>query len=440
MLRRDFIKSSAFAASTLAVPLPFTFPTEEKINLAILGTGWWGTDILLQTALAHGQYEIVGLCDVNEVALNNAANVVVQAGGKKPQLFSSYQEMYDLPGLQAVAIATPTHWHALHFIDACKKELHVFLEKPISYDIREGQAMLEAQQEANNVVQVDFPRVMVDTNEQVKAYIQSGEAGEIYQVQANINNPEGKLVEKEIPNTLDFDTFCGPAPMSPYLCGPNANTPNWRGQHAFSRGIMADWGIHYIHNIRRVLDLALPNSVSAIGGITRNFTSDNPDHLEVTFDFNGLPVQWSHKSWGFTSPMPEHNIGVYYFGDKATIFAGDLGWEVFPAGGGEKISHGNVRFNPGTPENFPIYAKMMTDLFTEFAEGIRQQSNQGISNTLEEAQKTTSCIIYGDMAYRTKSSLDIDSSTMNIKNNKEAQAMLIRAYRTPYQHPYESRS
>jgi predicted dehydrogenase len=258
------------------------------------------------------------------------------------------------------------------------------------------------------------------------------------QVQANINSGGGSLIEKEIPSTFDFETFCGPAPMTKFLCAPNGNKPNWRGQHDFSRGLMFDWGIHYIHNVRKVLDLSLPHSVSAIGGTTRNFTIDNPDHLDVRFEFDGLPVYWSHKEWGFTSPTPDTNIGVFYYGEKATIFEGDLGWEVYPADGSEKIAHGDVRFRPNDPGNWDIYVKMMVDLFTEFAEGVRNNSNAKITNTLEEAQKTTSCVIYGDLAFRTKSNVEIDASTMNIENNTAAKSMLIRDYRAPYQHPYKS--
>jgi predicted dehydrogenase len=433
MLRRDFIKSGTLAAGAFIAPLPL-FAAEAKIKLAILGTGWWGTDFLLPSVLQCGQFEVVGLCDVNTVALKKAYDHVVKGGGKAPELFADYRKMYEMPGLQAVVISTPTHWHALQFIAACNKGLHVFLEKPISYDIREGQAMLAAYRKANNVVQVDFPRMMVDTNSQVKAFLESGEAGKIVQVQANINNPDGVVVEKEVPKTIDFETFCGPAPRTKFLCSEEGNTPMWRAQHVFSRGIMADWGIHYIHNIRHVLKLGLPNSVSAIGGTVRNVTHDNPDQLDVRMDFAGLPVSWSHKSWGFTAPNPENNIGVYYFGEKATVFAGDLGWEVYPASGTKKVN-GSILFEPGKPENGPIYGKMFLDLFNEFAEGIRKRSNAGITNTLEEAQKTTSCVNYGDMAYRTKANLEIDPSTMDITNNKEARALLKREYRAPYKHP-----
>ena len=435
MIRREFLKSSALAAGTIFTPHSL-FSNDEKIKLAILGTGWWGTDYLLGHALISEQFNIVALCDVNSLNLENAANRVMEFGGNKPKLFSSYQEMYEMSELEAVAIATPTYWHALQFIDACKKGLHVFLEKPISYDIREGQAMMEAHKKANNVVQVDFPRMMANINDQVKSYIDSGEAGKILQVQANIHNPEGALVEKPIPDTMDYDSFCGPAPKLPYLCNLNTDHPNWRGQHDFSRGIMVDWGIHYLHNIRNVMGLGLPDKVSAFGGTVKNHTTDNPDHLDVRYDFNGLPVHWSHKTWGYTSPTPDNVIGIYYYGEKATIFAGDTGWEIYPAGGGEKISHGSVAFNPVSPASKENHSKIMVNLFNEFANGVRNRSNQGITNRLNEAQKTTSMVIYGDMAFRVKSELKIDASTMNITNNQQASDLLKREYRPPYQHPF----
>ena len=435
MNRRDFVKSATLLSTSLILPFPFN-GAENKIKIAIVGTGWWGTDVLLPGLLTTENFEVIGLCDVDSVALQNAAGKVVESGNKKPELFSDYREMYKLSGLQAVVISTPTHWHPLQFIDACKAGLHVFLEKPICYDIREGQAMLEAQQKANNVVQVDFPRVMVDINDQVKSFIQSGEAGKIIQAHANINNNEGVLVEKPIPETIDFNQFCGPAPRNRYMCSANGTKPVWRGQHDFSRGILMDWGIHYIHNIRKIMDLDLPDYTSAIGGIAGNIAVENPNFLEVQFNFGGLPVNWSHKTWGFTATNPAHNIGITLFGEKGTIFSGDLGWEFYPKGGKGKIAHGDVRFRPGADENIDIYSKMFVDLFNEFAEGIRNNSNKGITNTLQDAFKTTSTVIYGDLSYLVKSGINIDKSTMNISNNDKAQSMLKRDYRAPYQHPY----
>lgn len=438
MDRRNFLRSGAILSSAFVLPLPLSAKSEDRVKLAILGTGWWGTEVILKTAISSGLYDIVGLCDVHAPSLEAAAKVVTDNGDQKPELFSSYREMYEMEGLEAVAIATPTHWHALQFIDACEAGLHVFLEKPISYDIREGQAMVKAHQKAGNVVIVDFPRTMVDNNAEVRKYIESGAAGKILQVETHINNYDANLQEKPVPEGMDFETFCGPAPMIKYLCTENGQKPNWRGIYDINRGILMDWGIHYVHNVRKILGLGLPDSVSAIGGRTRNFTQENPDHLTVKFDFGELPVYWNHKSWGFTNPTPDHNIGIYFYGEKATIFTGDLGWEVYPAGGKEKITHGDIRFRPNDPDKIGVYMKMFDDMHKEFTNGIRNKSNDGITNKLTDAQLTTSSVIYADLAYRVKSGLEIDAQTFGIRNHKAASKMLLRKYRAPYKHPFLS--
>src|SRR5688572_25109532 len=122
MNRRSFIKSGVLAAGSFSLPLT-TIGQQNKLRLAILGTGNWGREVVLKSALASGQFEIVALCDVNTEALNIAADMVVKSGASKPRLFSSYTEMFALHGVEAVAIVTPTHWHALQFIEACKKNL-----------------------------------------------------------------------------------------------------------------------------------------------------------------------------------------------------------------------------------------------------------------------------------------------------------------------------
>jgi len=425
MKRRDFIKTGSLATGSLMITNPLTAKA-DRIKIAIVGTGWWANDFLLNPILKTEQFEVIGLCDVDLLALTSTAEKVVAAGRQKPMLFDSYKEMYELPELQAVVIATPPHWHALQFVDACEKGLHVFLEKPVSWDIREGQAMLRSKQKAGTVVQVDFPRILIDTNDKVRQYIENGEAGRIMQVQAQIHYTESPLFEKEIPGTFDFETYCGPAPLQKYLCQEKGTTPYWRSQYVFSQGIMVDWGIHYLHNIRQVLGLEMPGSVSAIGGITSDYPRDNPDHLDVRFDFDGLPVYWSHRTWGYSPPEPKHRIGVFYYGEKATIFEGDSIWEIYPHDASEPIVNEATRVSEDT------FIQMML----EFAEGIRSNSNAGITNTFEEALKTTSMVNFGDLAYRTRAGMDIDAFTFDVSNNAKAESMLKRSYRDPYKHPY----
>ena len=437
MERRAFIKNSAWAATAWVTPGLHRKRIDDPVRLGIVGTGWWGTDYLLRNALKSGEFEVVALCDVSKVALNQAVEKMAQVGLPKPKLFDDYEALYALNGLEAVAIATPTHWHALQFISACKKGLHVWQEKPISYDIREAQAMRMAYQASGVVVNIDFPRLHAPINDEIKDFIKSGKAGQIHQIQANIHNPVGAPKEVEIPDTIDFDAFCGPAPRLKYLEHPRPGRLSWRVQQGFSRGIFADWGIHYLQNIRSIMDLDLPDDVSAIGGITKNQGQEHPDHLEVRLNYEGLPVMWTHKTWGYTAPMPHTKIGVFYFGDKATIFAADSGWEVYPADGSTRKEYGNPRVALGSDEYEREIERVFIAQFKGFAEAIRAQSDGVIKGTFDHGFNSTAAVIYADLAYQTKQPVVIDKHTMDVSDdNQSAQKLLSRTYRKPYIHPW----
>ncbi len=438
MNRRQFIQHTGAVSLAMALPQTGFGADDRKINLAILGTGWFGGDVLLTAALASERFNVVALCDVNQNAFQATLDALAKAGQPRPMVFSDYKKMYEMPGLEAVVIATPTHWHALQFVAACQKGLSVFLEKPVSYDIAESRAMMAAHQKANNVVVVNFERVQFGVNEPVKAFIASGEAGNIGQVLVNLHSPEGIAVEKPIPATLDFDAFCGPAPLQKLLCDAGNDKPNWRTNYAFGRGTMVDWGAHYLHNARQVMNLSLPDSVRATGGNRQNAGTatkpEQPDWMEVVFDYNGLPVQYSQRAWGYQSPNPDTNIGVWYMGDKATVFSGEFGWEVYPAGGKPKINHGEIGFKPWTPE----FGTKMNDgirrQFVELYDGIITKSNSRVSAPLDDAILTNTAMIMADMAYRTGAGVlakrEIDSADAHVS------ALLKRPYRAGYNHPF----
>ncbi|MDH3649344.1 MAG: Gfo/Idh/MocA family oxidoreductase [Saprospiraceae bacterium] len=435
MERRAFLKTSSLATGAW-ITRRAAKPSLDRIKLGIVGTGWWGTDYLLRYALESDAFDIVALCDISTVALQTALDKLSAAGVPRPATYQHYQELYEHPGLTAVVIATPTHWHALQFIAACEKGLHVWQEKPISYDIREAQAMLSAYKKSDVVVNVDFPRLHAPINDEVKDFIRSGRAGEIYQIQANINSRVGRPKELNIPDTIDFEAFCGPAPKLKYLAHPRPGRLNWRVQQGFSRGIFADWGIHYLQNIRSIMDLNLPTQISALGGLTKDEGQEHPDHLEVRLDYQGLPVHWSHKTWGFTSPLPHTNIGVFYFGDKATVFAADSGWEVYPGDGSSRKEYGNPRVQLGSQEYEAEIRREFISQFKEFASAIHQKNDAEIRGTFQEGLHSSAAVIYADVAYLSKSTLTIDAAMMDVEGSEEAKDLLLRPYRKPYQHPF----
>src|SRR5215831_16771349 len=154
--RRDFIKGS-MAAGLGMYGGPLLRPQNQKYATALVGTGWWGMNIL-RTAIQAGQSRIVAMCDVDENQLNPAAAEVEKLSGDQPKRYKDYREMLQKERPEIVIVGTPDHWHALNMIAAVNAGAHVYVEKPIGHTVKEGRAMVNAARAANRVVQVGTHR------------------------------------------------------------------------------------------------------------------------------------------------------------------------------------------------------------------------------------------------------------------------------------------
>ena len=160
---------------------------QRRLKLGLIGAGWYGI-VDAMAAYNAGGVEFAIVADADTKMLDEAAALMVKQQGSRPKLTKSYQEVLETTGLDGVIIATPPHWHALPFIAACKKKLPVYMEKPLAYDVREGQAMVKAAEAAGNLVQVGFQRRQSEAFMQAKDFIGSGGAGTIVQADVQIND------------------------------------------------------------------------------------------------------------------------------------------------------------------------------------------------------------------------------------------------------------
>src|SRR5208337_1530355 len=167
--RRHFLHGAATGAAALS-----QFPAllqaadpDARLKLGLIGCGWYGM-VDLKAALKVGGVDVVALCDVDREHLDSSADEVEKLQGRRPRSFKLYEELLQTPGLEAVIIATPPHWHALQLIAALERGMDVYCEKPLSYDIREGRAMVEAVRRSNRVVQIGFQRRHSKSFQQVK--------------------------------------------------------------------------------------------------------------------------------------------------------------------------------------------------------------------------------------------------------------------------------
>lgn len=421
--RRDFL-GTAMAAGTVAVSRRvYGSASNSRLKVGLIGCGGYG-NVDLNNAFEAGGVECVALCDVDTEHLKNTADETEKKQGSRPKTYKDYRVMLDHLGLEVVIIATPPHWHALPFIAACGKGLHIYCEKPLAYDIREGRAMVDAHQKTGNIVQIGFQRRQTPSLHEVKRFIEQGHAGRIIQVDAQIHYAIGKrdATPQDPPASLDWDMWCGPAPPLPY--SPSVGHINWRLEKTTGHGHLVDWGIHKIDQVRVALGESMPTWITAAGGqyaCVKEITT--PDILTVHFEFEHCPVVWRHRIWGAAEWDPKTNNGIFFYGDKATIFLTNNDWTVIPRGkSAERHVHTPDKLNPGVAH------------MAEFLESIRGRKPSPCLPL--DAFYSTATVQLGMIAYECGGPVAWDITNERITNSEKAHAMLKRDYRAPWKHPY----
>lgn len=420
MNRRNFIKASAIG--TAAIASPFNIKAQNNnIKVGIIGTGWYGM-VLAKEGLKAGGMEVAALADVDSEHLSKAADETEKLQGKKPKTFKHYQDLLAHKGLDAIFIATPPHWHALQFIAACEAGLPVYCEKPLAYDIREGEAMLKAAEKAGNIVQIGFQRRQSKAFHAVKQYIDSGKAGEIRQVEAQIHY-QAKIADttvQEPPASLDWDLWCGPAPKLPYR--PSIGHFNWRLEKAYGHGHLVDWGIHHIDTIRMILGLDMPHHLTAFGGIYKLKEINTPDALTVNFGYNKTPVTWNHRLWGPAEADPAFNNSITFYGDEATLVASDHKMIVIPNKKDSSQEENEIRTDD-----------MQERHVAEFIKAVQNQDPGLISCSLSEGFKSTAAVQLAMVAFEGNEKIAYENG--QLQATASTRKLLKRDYREDYQHP-----
>jgi predicted dehydrogenase len=427
MDRRSFLHSSALAAAAVNF-LPSrgsAAQADEKLKLGLIGCGWYGM-VDVEAAFKVGGVELLALCDVDSAHLEESAAKVEQLQGRRPKTFANYEELLDEDGLEAVIIATPPHWHALQFIAALARGLDVYCEKPLAYDIREGQAMVAAAEKAGRVVQVGFQRRQSPAIRAVRDYIQEGGPGRIVQVEAQINYQAGMrdATPQDPPATLDWDQWCGPAPKLPY--SPNIGHFAWRLEKEYGHGHLVDWGIHLIDATRYILGETSPKSVEAVGGLY--YFKDQittPDVLTAHFEFETCPVVWRHRMYGAAEYTPEVSNGIFFYGEKETVFVTDDRWEVVA-----KDAQRPHKVTEAPGDMGPAH-------MAAFLTAVRTREEPEPLVTPADAHLSTSAVQLAMIAYETGGKVTWDAANAQTEGNAAAEGLLKREYRAPWNHPYQ---
>ncbi len=442
MNRREFLHSTGLGLAASAAGAPLV-RDEKRRRVGLIGCGWYGK-IDLFRLIQVSPVEVVSLCDVDRHALTEAAGMVAarQLSKKTPRMYGDFRQMLAAKDLDLVLIAPPDHWHALIMIEAVKSGLDVWVQKPISVDVIEGRAMVEAAHKYKRVVQVGLQRRSTPHIIEAKdRFIGEGKLGKIalveiycyYHMRATQNPPNTTP-----PAYLDYDMWTGPAPLLPYnsLIGPRT----WRAFMEYGNGIVGDMAVHMFDMTRWMLGLGWPKRISSTGGIFVDKASkaDISDTQTAAFDFDDLRVVWQHRSWGEAAD-PKYPWGATFYGDKGTLKVSVYGYDFIPLGSGQPI-HRDVTYELDQyPED-----RTEKDLERHVAPAVRYHLLNFLQaidtrsrpvSTIEEGYiSTASCILAND-AMKLNRTLAWDAEQEQVSGDREANEMLARPYRAPWVHP-----
>jgi predicted dehydrogenase len=448
MNRRQFLQgSTAGLALTAAGCLSPLYSAPKVKRVGLIGCGWYGKGALFRL-LQIAPVEVVSLCDVDSQMLAEAAQMVAarQASKKTPRTYGDYRDMLKKEEPDIVHVATPDHWHALAMIEAVKAGADVYVEKPISVDVVEGQTMLAAARKYKRVVQVNMQRRstphLVEARDRI---IKEGKLGKIghveiccyYHMRARGNPPDTAP-----PAHLNYDMWTGPAPNRPYnsLVHPRG----WRAFMEYSNGIVGDMCVHMLDMVRWMLDLGWPKRICSSGGILvdKRSKANITDTQTATFDFEELPVVWTHRTWG-NAPDPEYPWAAFIYGEKGTLKADVHKYDFIPRGKG-KAEHGDALYEYDKyPEDKTEkalerhVASAMRSHWRNFLGAIETRSKP--VSDIEQGYITATACILANMSCKLGRTLAWDPVKGQVVGDAEANRLLRRPYRSPWKHPEPDR-
>jgi predicted dehydrogenase len=448
MTRREILQLGATAAGAAALSSNAFCAQEIKPKrVGLIGAGWYGKSDLWRL-IQVAPVEVVSICDPDQNMLAEAVGIASQRqkSGRKPHTHVDYREMLKEKDLDIVVIGTPDHWHALQAIAAMESGADVYVQKPISVDVLEGEAMLDAARRLNRVVQVGTQRKstphLIDVKKQV---IEAGLLGTIghvemccyFHMRANGNPPV-----TPVPGFLDYEMWTGPAPLRPYDGLPHKRW--WRTFMEYSNGIMGDMCVHMLDTARWMLDLGWPNRVTSTGGILiqKDGKSNIADTQNATFEFDNFNAEWQHRSWGNPTD-PDYPWALFIHGEKGTLKASTMRADFIPHDKKAQSLHFDCFFERDkypedlTEKDIELNAAPATRLhMTDFLAAIEKRSRP-VADIEEGHISTASCILANLSMNLGGRPLRYDSKKRVVIDDEQATRLLRRDYRQPWKHPFE---
>lgn len=430
--RRYFIMGTGAAAATTAFINPrwsHSATANEKLNIASIGVGGRGKG---HTQWAAENENLVAMCDVDDERAADMYN----AHPDVPK-YRDFRKMLEQKDIDAVFIATPDHIHAAAALAALELGKHVYCEKPLTYSIAEARALTKASKRYYGKTQMGNQGHSGHGVREMCEMLWSGVIGDVKEVHCWTDRPlwpqgiDAALPAQEVPATLDWDLWLGPAPTRDF--NKEYLPFNWRGWWDFGCGALGDMGCHIMDASFWALHLTAPTAVEVVEQEGNNSqTGPKKSHLKLDFparvhegkEWGALALHW--YDGGYLPPRPEGVAEDEKLGD--TIFIGEKGAMTCQTYGE------NPRLLPaskmeGYQKPEPYLPRIPDeDHRADWIRACKTSSYQSASN-FGYAGPFTEAVLIGNLALRAGGRIEWDSAKMEVTNNPDANQFVAREYR-----------
>lgn len=429
--RRQFIKQSALLGlGALSSSRLFAYRgrPNEKIVIAIVGANSRGA-FLAQAFAKLPDVEVGYICDVDSMVVEKNIAAVEKLTGKKPKGFTDVRKLLEEKDCDAIAVATPDHWHAPAALMAVQAGKHVYLEKPCSHNPAEGEMLVQAAQKYQRLIQMgnqrrSFPKVIDAIRE-----LRQGAIGRVYFAKGwytNWRKPIGIGKKIQVPAHLNFDLWQGPAPRRAYQ--DNLVHYNWHWFWHWGTGEALNNGTHEIDVMRWGLGVEFPTKVVSAGGrFAYKDDWETPDTQTITFEFpNNTAMLWEGRSCNGLNAEGSSR-GVIFYGETGSlVYNGGDDYQIFDQGN-KQIKEVKSDFQEVEGTNTVSMGEQLDSLhLANFAEAIRGKTK--LVSPISEGQISTLLPQLGNIAFRTGRTLYCDPTNGHILRDKAAMQLWSREY------------
>lgn len=439
--RREFLKAGASLGAVAALGSAASYAriigANEKVQTGFIGVGNRGGQLFDLTVQHCQDARIVGICDVYKPYLEHAQK---EAGGPTTG-YNDYRKLLDDKGIDAVVIATPDHWHAKQFVDACAAGKDVYVEKPLSLTVAEGRKMVEAAGRATRITQMGAQRHSCPFIIDACKLMREGGIGKITRVRCfhtsnEFPNGIGRRGVSTPPAGLDWNMWLGPAPEVAFE--ELIWNYKFRWFWAYSGGQITNMATHYLDVVQMALGQDAPQTVAALGG---RFAVDDdreiPDTMEAVWQYKDCLTSFSQINAN-AAPGSLPGVEIEFRGTGGTLYLYSNRYEIIPEEiqDGPYPARGPLNRGATIPTKKVIEKKSVPgalihqDHLREFFACVKSRAK--CSCDVETGHRSSTTTLIANIALRTGAVLQWDRERERFTNHEAANALLDYKHREPW--------